>query len=68
MKKIGISLFGGFVGYVLVAVFGFFLLIRLSSDTHDREVEAAITRLLTLGPIGAIQGIFMGYQWAKRSA
>jgi len=41
-------------GYVVVAAVGYFLIARLSSNQHDRAVEAAMTSIFILGPLGAV--------------
>jgi nitrogen fixation-related uncharacterized protein len=42
------------VGYIVTAVVGYFLLLKLSSNQHDRAAEAAMTSIFILGPIGAV--------------
>jgi hypothetical protein len=61
MKRFGIGLLGGIVGYLIAAFAGYFLIEWLSSNTHDRSVEAAMTSALVLGPLGAIVGFICGF-------
>jgi uncharacterized membrane protein len=42
------------IGFLAVAVVGYFLISTLSSNQHDRSVEAAMTSIFFLGPVGAI--------------
>lgn len=44
------------VGFVVAAVAGYFLVGALSSNQHDVAVEAAMTSIFVLGPIGALVG------------
>ena len=47
-------------GYVGAAVGGYFLVGWLSSNAHDRSVEAAMTAAFVFGPIGAIVAFIVG--------
>jgi hypothetical protein len=51
-------LVGGFGGGVLVSV--------LSSNVHDRDVEAAMTGAFVLGPIGAVVGLVVALRLVRR--
>jgi predicted permease len=42
------------LGFVVVAVVSYFLISEFSSNQHDRSVEAAMTSIFFLGPVGAI--------------
>jgi hypothetical protein len=55
-----IGLLGGVFGYLVGAVGGGFLVSLLSSNTHDRSVEAAMTGAVVIGPLGAIVGCVGG--------
>lgn len=48
-------------GYVVVAVLGYFLIAKLSSNQHDRSVEAAMTSIFVLGPLGAVVAGVIGW-------
>ena len=61
MKRFGISLLGAVGGYLIAAFAGYFLIDWLSSNTHDRSVEAAMTSAFVLGPLGAVVGFIAGF-------
>jgi hypothetical protein len=42
------------LGFVVVAAVSYFLISAFSSNQHDRSVEAAMTSIFFLGPVGAI--------------
>jgi len=54
------------LGYVLGAVGGGFLISALSSNTHDRSVEAAMTGAFVTGPLIAVVGFIVGFVRSKR--
>src|SRR5215207_2547507 len=43
MKRFGIGLLCAIAGYIAAAVSSYFLIDWLSSNTHDRSIEAAMT-------------------------
>jgi hypothetical protein len=47
-------------GYLIGAIAGYFAIAALSSNTHDRSVEAAMTGIFILGPVGAILAFVAG--------
>jgi ABC-type lipoprotein release transport system permease subunit len=49
-----ISLLAGVIGYVVGVVLGMLLVNLLSSNTHDKSVEAAMTSFFVYGPITAL--------------
>ena len=55
-KRIAITLLGGLVGYAVGAFGGGYLVSLLSSNSHDRSVEAAMTGAFVLGPLAALVG------------
>jgi hypothetical protein len=61
MKRFGIGLLCAVAGYILAAFAGYFLVQQLSSNMHDRSVEAAMTSIFFLGPIGAVIGFVGGF-------
>jgi cytochrome bd-type quinol oxidase subunit 2 len=67
MKHVGIGLLCGVAAYSLLAVIGYWLMMRFSSNTHDRQVEAATTSALILGPLGGVVAFIAGYIWSKNS-
>jgi Na+/glutamate symporter len=54
------GLLGLVLGYPIVAFGGYWAVALLSDNTHDRGVEAAMTALFALGPLGAIIGLIVG--------
>jgi hypothetical protein len=68
MKRFGIGILGLLLGYLVAAVVGYFLIGVLSSNTHDRSVEAAMTSAFVAGPLGAVAGFILGFILGGRSA
>ena len=60
MKRFGIGVLYGVGGYLMVAVASYFLVLQLSSNGHDREIEAAMTSAFLFGPVGAIVAFIVG--------
>jgi hypothetical protein len=61
MKGFGIGLLCAVAGYVVAAFAGYFLVQQLSSNTHDRSVEAAMTSIFFVGPVGAVIAFVVGF-------
>ena len=61
MKRIGIALLYAIDGYVVAAFLSYFLVDQLSSNRHDRSVEAAMTSAFVWGPIGAVVAFIVGF-------
>lgn len=61
MKRFAIGLLCAVAGYAVVAFAGYFLIEWLSSNTHDRSVEAAMTSAFVFGPLGAVIGFIAGF-------
>lgn len=59
-KRIAMGVLGAVLGYLLGAFGGGFLVSVLSSNTHDRSVEAAMTGAFVLGPLAAVVGALVG--------
>ena len=66
MKRFAIGLLCAIVGYVAIAVAGYFLVSLFSPNMHDRSVEAAMTAAFVFGPIGAILAFIGGFVVAGR--
>lgn len=60
MKRLALAVVAAIAGYVLGAVAGYFLINALSSNTHDRSLEAAMTSAFVTGPLGAIAAFVAG--------
>jgi uncharacterized membrane protein YfcA len=64
-RRLVIGFLSGLVGYLLGAIGGGLLVALLSSNTHDRSVEAAMTGAFVLGPLAAIVGFVIGFLRTK---
>jgi len=60
MKRFGLALLFAVGGYAVAAIAGYFLIRQFSPNVHDRAVEAAMTSVFVVGPIGAIVGFVVG--------
>jgi hypothetical protein len=47
--------------YVLAVAASYIAVLNLSSNRHDREVEAVMTSVFFFGPIAACTGLVIGY-------
>jgi len=65
-RRLAIALGVGALGYVLGAFGGGFLITMLSSNTHDRSVEAAMTGAFVTGPLTAAVGFIVGFARLKQ--
>jgi hypothetical protein len=54
MKTFGLSLLAGAIGYVVGLFGGMGLVNLMSSNIHDRSVEAAMTGAFLIGPLVAL--------------
>ncbi len=67
MKRFGIALLSAIIGYVAVAAACYFLVLALSSNGRDREVEAAMTSVFFFGPFGAVLAFIAGIVAGRRA-
>jgi NhaP-type Na+/H+ or K+/H+ antiporter len=67
MRRFGIAVLGAVVGYLIAALAGYFIVGMLSSNAHDRSVEAAMTAAFVFGPIGAVIASIAGFIVGGRS-
>jgi len=67
MRRFGIGVLGAVGGYLMVAFVGYFMIDWISSNTHDRSVEAAMTSALILGPLGALVGLVVVLALGRRA-
>ena len=65
LRRIGFGLLWGFIAYLIGAFGGGYLLTLLSSNTHDKELEAAMTGAFVFGPIAGIVGFVVGFVRSK---
>ena len=67
MRRLGIGLLYAVIGYIVAAVAGYFLTGLLSSNVHDRAVEAAMTSAFVWGPLGAVTAFIIGFVRSGRA-
>jgi hypothetical protein len=68
MRRLGFGLLYGIGGYLVAATAGYFLVGQLSSNVHDRSVEAAMTGAFVFGPLGAVAAFIVGLIRGGRTA
>ena len=66
-KRLGLGLLWGILGYLIAAMVGYVLIEQFSSNVHDRSVEAAMTGIFVVGPIGAVTGFVVGAMRGSRT-
>lgn len=66
MRRFLIGLLWALPGYVVGAFGGGLLVSLLSSNTHDRSIEAAMTGAFVLGPLVAVAAFAIGFARARR--
>jgi hypothetical protein len=67
MKRLGSGLLYGAGAYLFATPLSYFLVLRLSSNTHDRELEAAMSSIFFFGPVAALAGFVVGAVRSRRS-
>ena len=65
MKIFFLSLLIAVAAYLVAAVGGYFLINKLSSNTHDKSMEATMTAAFVLGPIAAIIAFIAAYFYLR---
>ena len=66
MRRFWTGLLWALIGYVAGAFGGGLLVSLLSSNSHDRSLEAAMTGAFVLGPLAAVVAFAVGYVRAGR--
>jgi hypothetical protein len=66
MRTFLFVLIGLVAGYALGALTWYFGVMMVSSNTHDRLLEAQMTAAFIGGPIGAVVGAIVGWRVARR--
>ena len=66
LKHIGAGLLWGIPSFIVGAVIGGFLISKLSSNTHDRSMEAAMTAVFFWGPLAGVIGFIVGFVRSMR--
>jgi hypothetical protein len=67
LRRVGFGVLWGFVGYLCGAFGGGWLVSQMSSNTFDRDVEAAMTGAFVIGPLVGILGFVIGAWRAGRA-
>ncbi len=65
MARTARALIGVLLGYGVSAATGAVLIALLSTNTHDKSVEMAMTSAFVSGPIGAVIGLVIGLMWRR---
>jgi hypothetical protein len=60
MRRILVALLGLPIGYLVFAFVGYWAIELLSDNAFDRSVEASMTAVFAIGPLGAIIGFMTG--------
>ena len=60
LRRVGFGVLWAIPAYLIGAFGGGFLVSLLSSNTHDRSVEAAMTGAFVLGPLIGLIGFIVG--------
>ena len=66
LRQLGIGLVSAVVGYLVGAFGGGYLVSVLSSNSHDRPVEAAMTGAFVTGPLLAVAAVIAGLLLFRR--
>ncbi|WP_353718439.1 hypothetical protein [Dyadobacter sp. 676] len=61
MKIFVFCLFIAIAAYLIAAVGGYYLITKLSSNSHDKSMEASMTAAFIFGPIAAIIAFIVAY-------
>jgi len=67
-RRLAVGVLAALLGYAIGGLGGGFLVSVLSSNPHDRSVEAAMTGAFVLGPLGALVGFVSGFLRSRRQA
>lgn len=54
LKRLGIALLAAAFAYAAAFVAGYFIVMQLSTNSHDRELEAAMTAAFAIAPAAAL--------------
>ena len=65
IKRVALSFALGLLGYVIGLFGGLGLVLLLSSNEHDRSMEAAMTGAFVVGPLTALLFAIVGFVRAK---
>ena len=65
-RRIGFGVLWGIAGYLCGAFGGGWLVTQMSSNTHDRDLEAAMTGAFLIGPLVGLIAFVIGAVRAGR--
>lgn len=68
MKIFFLSFLAGIAGYAATAFLAYFLISKLSSNSHDRGMEASMTSIFVIGPIGFVITFILAFWYLKSKA
>jgi hypothetical protein len=60
MRRTFAAVLGLLVGYPVFAFAGYWLIQLFSGNTFDRSMEAGMTAVFAIGPLGAVVGLVTG--------
>jgi hypothetical protein len=66
MRRTLMAILGLLIGYPIFAFAGYWLIQLFSGNTFDRSMEASMTAVFAIGPLGAVVGLFTGLILASR--
>jgi hypothetical protein len=67
MKRFFKTLISAIAGFAGFAFCGYWLIFLFSSNAHDRSMEAIMTSMFVIGPVGAIVCAIIGFKFSKRA-
>jgi hypothetical protein len=60
MRRTFVAVLGLLIGYPLFAFAGYWVIQLISGNTFDRSLEASMTAVFAIGPLGAVVGLVAG--------
>jgi hypothetical protein len=60
MRRIVMAVLGLLIGYPVFAFIGYWMIQLFSGNTFDRSMEADMTAVFAIGPLGAVVGLVVG--------
>jgi hypothetical protein len=66
MRRAMMAILGLLIGYPVFAFAGYWAIQFFSGNTFDRSMEASMTAVFAIGPLGAVVGLFTGLILASR--
>ena len=66
MRRTLMAILGLLIGYPVFAFAGYWAIQLFSGNTFDRSMEASMTAVFAIGPLGAVVGLVAGLILASR--